>query len=235
MSRRLPALAASLFLLPSLASAHHGQDFLLLASPGIPHPGDAYLLLGGHAALDGDAEEAGAFEPSVLFGAGKRVAFELHAHVEKPRGEGWTYEATAPAIHVLLSDPARHHGLRVGLSAEYEIAAQSDAPDNAELRLSLEDALPGGTWAANLIASREQGGASDMGLGLGFRRELRPGLSLGLEGQSSLQHAEGAQLLAGAYFETAQARAIKLGLGVERDAAGDFHPMAHAQLVLHLE
>jgi hypothetical protein len=232
---RLPAaLAAIALLLPSLASAHHGQDYLLLSSPGIPHPGDTYLLLGGQAALDGDADEVGAFEPSLLFGASERVAFELHAHVEKLRGEDWNVEAVAPAIHLLLSDPDKHHGLRVGLSAEYEFAADSGAADNAELRLSLENTLPGGSWAANLIASREQGGAIDTGLGLGFRHPVRRGLSLGVEGQASLQHADGAQLLVGAYFEKAQARAIKLGLGAERGEDGAWQPVAHAQVVLHI-
>lgn len=110
------------------ASAHHGQDFLLVETPATPHPGNAYLVFDANAALDGDADEQGELEPALLFGATSRVAFEVHGHLHKDRGDALQYEATAPSIHVQLTDPAKHAGLRAALSAEYEIARASDAP-----------------------------------------------------------------------------------------------------------
>jgi len=236
MSRLLSRCLLGLALVPSLAFAHHGQDFLLLESPGIPHPGDAYLIANAHAALDGDAEEQAGFEPALFIGATSRVAFELHAHTEKLAGEHWNYEATAPAVHVLLTDPARHDGLKVGLSAEYEIAAERDAPDHVEMRLSAETGDDAhGKWAGNLIFGREQGGDSDVGAAIGFRRQVRPGFALGAEGQGSFQRASGAELLVGAYFEHAQRWALKLGLGGQRDEDGHVTPVAHVGLVLRLK
>lgn len=233
--RRSILAAVILAALPVVASAHHGQDFLLLESPGVPHPGDAYLIANAHAPLESDAEEQGGFEPALFVGLTPRVAFELHAHTEKLAGEGWNYEATAPAVRVLLTDPEKHHGLKVGIGAEYEIARESDAPDNAEIRLSLENGSDATKWAGNLIYAHEQGGDSDVGAALGFRHEIGSGWAMGMEGQSSVRRAAGAQLLAGAYYEHGQAWALKLGLGGERSEDGHVTPVAHIGFVLRLK
>jgi hypothetical protein len=233
--RRVRALClASIALAPSLAFAHHGQDFLLVESPTVPHPGSVYLIANGHAALSGDASERASFEPALLFGATPRFAFELHAHTEKLAGENWTYEALAPAVHVLLTDPDKHEGLKVGLSVEYEIAAKDDGSDNSEMRLSVENGTEQSKWAANLIASKEEGGDSDVGMALGFRREVREGLALGVEAQSSFRHAQGAQILAATYFENERLGTFKLGFGGDRNERGRFSPVLHLGIVLRL-
>lgn len=235
MLRRRILAAVMLAVLPVLASAHHGQDFLLLESPGVPHPGDAYLIANAHAALEGDAEEQAGFEPALFVGLTPRVAFELHAHTEELAGEGWRYEATAPAVHVLLTDPGKHHGLKVGIGAEYEIARESDAPDNIELRLSVEKGSDATKWGGNLIYAHEQGGDNDVGAALGFRHEIQSGWAVGMEGQSSFQRSAGAQLLAVAYYEHGQGWALKLGLGGERGEDAHVTPMAHVGLVFRLK
>ena len=224
----------ALMLAPCQAFAHHGQDFLLLESPTVPHAGNIYLIANAHAALSGDAEERAGFEPALLVGVSPRVAFELHAHTEKLAGQNWDYEATAPAIHVLLTDPGKHEGFKAGISAEYEITATNGGRDNVEVRLSLENGTEENKWAGNLIASREQGGRKDFGAALGFRHEVRPGLALGVEGQSSFQRAEGAQLLAGAYLELDESRTIKFAIGGFRDEQGRTQPVVHVGLVMRL-
>jgi hypothetical protein len=231
-TRSLCGLA--LALLPSLALAHHGQDFLIAESPAIPHPGQLYMIANADVALDGDAEEQAGFEPALLFSVSPRVAFELHAHAEKPGGDSWRYEALAPAAHLLLTDPHRHDGFKAGLDAEYEIAAHAEDADNAEVRLAFEDSRDANKWAANLIASREQGGESDFGAALGFRRQLRDGFALGIEGQGSFRHAEGGEVLFAGYYEHAQAFALKFGIGAERGEDSDYTPMLRVGLVLRL-
>ena len=225
--------ALILALAPSLALAHHGQDFLILESPSVPHPGDAYLLANAEAAL-GDPEGQGSFEPALLIGITPRVAFELHAHTEKLAGENWNYEATAPGVHVLLTDPAKHDGLKIGIGAEYEFAAKQGAPDNAEVRLSFEKGNAATKWGANLIASREQGGSNDFGAALGFRHEVCAGLALGAEAQSSFQRAAGSELLISAYTER-EAWAFKFGIGGQREEDGHITPIARVGLVLRLK
>jgi hypothetical protein len=227
-------VAAVAALLPSLAFAHHGQDFLLLESPGIPHAGNVYLIANAHAVLDSNAEEDGGFEPSLLFGVSPRFAFELHAHTEKPAGEDWLVESTAVAAHLLLSDPARHHGPKVGLGVEYEFARDHDEPDRVEARMAVETRRGAETFGANLIASHATDGRDDFGAGLAWRHATGGAWSLGAEAQGSFDHAEGTQLLAGAYFEHEQSWALKLGLGAEREAEGGYSPVAHVGLVLRL-
>src|SRR5262245_17137759 len=126
-------LATALACAPFAATAHHGQDFLLVESPTVPHPGDVYFLANAAAALDNDAQQQAGFEPALLIGVCLRLAFELHAHTEKLAGEDWNYEATAPSLHLLLTDPENHDGLKAGLSAEYEIAREADAADRLEV------------------------------------------------------------------------------------------------------
>lgn len=218
---------------PALALAHHGQDFLLVESPQVPHPGNMYFIADSQFALDNAEEQAG-FEPALLVGVTPRIAFELHAHTEKLAGESWRYEATAPAIHVLLTNPERHDGLKVGLSAEYEIAREADAADNTELRLSVERGKAHGKWAANLILDRAQGGSSELGAAVGLRHQFNPRFALGAEAQASFRHSEGAQLLATGSWEKEQAWTIKLGLGGQKDEDGRFAPVAHVGLVLRL-
>lgn len=224
----------ALALLPSFALAHHGQDFLLVESPAIPHPGQLYLLANAGLSLDDDSDARAGFEPALLFSVSPRVAFELHAHAEKPAGDDWRYEAVAPAVHFLLTDPHRHDGLKVGLSAEYEIAAHADDADNVEMRLAFENSHDADKWAANLIASRERGGDSDFGAALGFRHQLRDSFALGVEGQGSFRHAEGGELLFAGYYEHAQAFAFKFGVGGEREGNGDYAPVLRLGLVLRL-
>jgi hypothetical protein len=215
------------------AQAHHGQDFLLVESPQVPHPGDVYLLANSAFALD-DAEEQAGFEPALLIGVAPRIAFELHVHTEKLAGESWRYEATAPAIHLLLSDPARHDGLKVGLSAEYEIARAADEPDNLEFRLGIEQASGAVTWAGNLVYDREQGGDTTTGAALGWRRQVGERFALGVEAQGAFDHGEGRELLAGLYWEHDQRWTLKLGLGAVHDDSGGYASLARVGLVVRL-
>ncbi|AXK71255.1 hypothetical protein DWG18_02420 [Lysobacter sp. TY2-98] len=233
--RRARLAGLWLALAPSLALAHHGQDFLILESPAVPHPGNVYLLANAHAALEGGADEQAGMEPALLVGVTPRVSFELHAHAEKLSGSSWAYEATAPAVHVLLTDPANHHGLKVGIGAEYEVAAHQDGRDNTEVRLSFEDGDEALKWGANLIASREQGGSAEFGGAFGVRRAVRDGFALGAEGQTSFERAAGSELLLGAYFEHEQTWALKLGVGGVRDESGHVAPTARLGLVLRLK
>jgi len=235
MFNRKIFFALALSFTPSFAMAHHGQDFLLLESPGIPHSGDIYLVTNAQLALENNAEEQAGFEPALLVGVTRRVAFELHAHTEKLAGDSWNYEATAPAIHILLTDPNKHSGLKVGIGLEYEIAAEDDGLDNAEFRLAVENGKGKNKWGGNLILDREQGGETDVGAALGFRHKIGDAWSLGFEAQSSVERAAGAELLFGAYYDHEQNWVVKLGLGGKREEDGHITPMLHIGWVLLLK
>ncbi|GAB3386694.1 hypothetical protein [Lysobacter fragariae] len=234
MSLQRAFLAALITLAPATAFAHHGQDFLIVESPSVAHPGDVYFLANAEAALESDVEEQAGFEPAVLVGIAPRVALELHAHTEKLTGEDWSYEATAPSVHVLLTDPERHDGLKAGLSAEYEIARETDAANRLELRLSLEQRINAYKWGGNLIYSREQDGDGEFGLAMGLRRAIGERLALGVEAQGAFDHAEGRELLGGLYWELGETVTLKFGLGGIRDDAGGTTALARIGVVVRL-
>jgi hypothetical protein len=227
---RIRLLAAALALSPLSALAHHGQDYLIVESPTIPHPGNLYLLANADVATGGEIE----LEPSLLWAISPRWAFELHAHEMREPGEGWRYEATAPAVHVLLTDPAAHHGTRVGLSAEYEIAKDSDESDNLAVRLSVQK--PAGAWtlAGNLIAEKPQGERAGLGYAFGARHALTGQLTGTLEARGSFEHADESELLAGLVWERGQSLGLKLGVGAERGEDGEYEPMLHLGVIVRL-
>lgn len=229
------AALLALACLPAAAFAHHGQDFLLVESPAVPHPGDVYLLTDAHAALDADTAEQAGVEPALLVGATHRFAFELHGHLEKTRGDGWRYEATAPSVHVLLSDPERHDGVQVGLSAEYEIARERGEPDNAALRLSFAQRGDVWSWGANLIAEHEQHGDTDTGAAFALRRRFSPRFALGGETRVGFDRAVGNETLLVAGWQREDRWAIKLGVGGLRTDDRGVVPVVHAAWVLQLK
>jgi hypothetical protein len=224
-------LAIVLLSAPALALAHHGQDFLIVDSPSVPHPGSAYLIANLDASLDGDSDSA--FSPALLIGVSPRIGFELHAHLEKEVRESWRYAAVAPSLHVLLTDPAKHHGLKIGLSGEYEFG-HGEAVDAAEARLSAENGSDRLKWAANLVASREQGGCTEFAATFGLRHQVHPSVAVGLEAQRGLDHADGAEVLASAYVGRNDDWTVKFGIGARRLEDGRNSPVAHLSVVLPL-
>ena len=214
------------------ACAHHGQDFLLVESPSVPHPGDAYLLANVGVAL-GESDEQAGFEPALLMGITHRVAFELHGHTEKLAGEPWRYEATAPSLHVLLTDPDRHDGWTSGLSAEYEVAREAGG-DALELRWSVEQQTARYKAGANLVYRREEGDAGRYGAVVGAHWRIAPRVALGVEAQGDVDRADGAEALASAHWECDEAWSLKFGLGGQRDDDGRWVPLARLGLVLRL-
>jgi hypothetical protein len=204
MNRNFHRFVLMLALTPASAFAHHGQDFLLVESPGVPHLGSVHLLVNASSALNGKNEEQASFEPALLVGIAPRVSIELHGHLEKLRGQDWNYEAIAPAVHLQLTDPSKHDEWQVGIGVEYEFAAEKNTADSADVRLSFEKENGAAKWGANLIAHHEQGNAIDYGAAVGFREQVRKGIAIGAEAQSSFRHAAGSELLLTAYFEREQ-------------------------------
>jgi hypothetical protein len=227
---RIRLATALLAFLPLTAFAHHGQDFLVVESPTIPHPGDGYFLANAEFAPGGDIE----LEPSLFWGLSPRWAFELHAHEMREPGEGWGYEATAPAVHLLLSDPAKHHGTRVGLSAEYEIARDREAPDNVVVRLSVQRQVGAWNWAGNLSAEKADNNKAEGGYAFGVRHALSTQWTGTLEAHGYFGHAADTEVLGGLVWENGQAFAFKAGLGAERSDEGNYRPVLHLGLVVAL-
>ncbi len=190
--------------------AHHGKDFLLVESYGLPHPKDLYVVTAEQLLLR-NSETAFRDEPSLLLGITDRFAAEVHVHVEKEPGEQTNVEAIAPAAHFRLLDSNRLH---VGLSAEYEIA-RHDAPDVLDMRVILGRELGRGAAVVNLGVEHSDERTAGV-YAIGYRRDLESPLSWGVEGHGVLRHGQEHQLLVGLYQQISERVTFKAGIGAAR-------------------
>ncbi len=195
------------------AAAHHGKDFLLVESYELPHPGQAFLL--ADFADVRDETDAVEVTPSVLAALGSRFAFEMHVHLAKDGGEAWKYDATAPAIHVALTPPESERTWKMGLSAEYEIAAHGTDSNRFEARWVVMREGDPSDLTFNLIAARQvvEGRDDTLGYAVGFRPDRERRVGWGVEAQGTFGRAEVHEVLAGLYSELSERWTLKLGVG----------------------
>jgi hypothetical protein len=232
-ARALPWLVATALCLglSSPAAAHHGRDFLLVQTAELPHPGELYLIP-RQDYIDAGEDEEIELEPTLLYGLGKRVAFELHAHIAKEGSESFTYESTAPAVHLRLTPDSAAWSL--GLSAEYELSHSDEGEDVAEGRVILSRSGDGWRLGFNLIAEevQESGAEVEWHYAAGFRHALGERVGLGIEVEGSFDE-DALEALLGVYFEPSRKLSVNLGFGTGvGDEALDFS--LRTALVWHL-
>ncbi|MEP6699127.1 MAG: hypothetical protein ABJB09_05285 [Verrucomicrobiota bacterium] len=209
---RLGLAAALIWFTATVASAHHGKDFLIVESYDLPHPWDVYFVSSAaFANLDDDA--AVELEPSLLIGVLPRLAFELHAHTAKEPNESFRYEATAPSLHFQVTPPDNTFPVRVGLSAEYEFAAHNAVHDRAEVRLILESGFGKHKAVANIIGAHENGKRSEAAYAAGYRYEFTDQFAGGIEGQGPITADGIHEAILGLYYEPTERITLKLGVG----------------------
>jgi len=205
-------------LVPGIAQAHHGLDFLVVQTAHLPVTGTAYAI----ARVDYLAEEEDEmeFEPAVLFGATDWLALELHAHVEKPGGDSAHFESIAPAAHFRLTP--RGNKISFGVSLEYEFARDSDAEDVFELSGIFGYEADGWIATANLQYEKAAHESSELGFALGARRDVRPGHGIGVELFGSLEDNGPSEVLVGYYGELSDRFSLNAGIGTGLDDGPDW-------------
>lgn len=192
--------------------AHHGRDFLLAQTAELPHAGDLFLLSAIDVVDEGDSTET-EWEPTVLLGATSRLSLELHSHIAKEGAESFSYENTAPAVHIRLTPT--HSAWGVALSGEYEISAIDEEADRVEARLIVSRAFRSLRWAANLVAEEEQSSeaAVEWRYALGFRWNATSKLDLGVEAQGGFESGDEQEVLGGLYIEPSDRWTFNIGVG----------------------
>lgn len=196
------------------AAAHHGKDFLVVESCELPHPGQAFLIadVSHFRESDGSASE---FSPAILVSAGSRFAFEMHVHLAKDGAGSWTYDATAPAIHVALTPPSAESAWKTGLSAEYEIAAHATDSDRFEGRVVIMRQGARSDLTFNLVGARQnvEGRDTTFGYAVGFRPDRERRVGWGVEAEGTFGRAEAHEVIAGVYSELSERWTLKFGVG----------------------
>lgn len=113
-------IALIFFLLPSLARAHHGQDFFLNLDARVPATGRITTFASASYVKEASGREETSVAPGFLFGAGlgTAIGFTLEWADEGDRSFG--YSAFTPMIHwsTALSDERFH----LGVAASYRFA-----------------------------------------------------------------------------------------------------------------
>jgi hypothetical protein len=192
------------------ARAHHGKDFLLVETVELPRPGELYFF-SAQDAIRHEGSTTLEVSPALLLGVSRIVAFEVHGHASHEE-DHWTYEATAPALRIQLPRSSR---LRVGFSAEYEIAHEEDTHDHLGGRFIVSYRHGPTLFAANLVAERAVGEdePTEIGYAFGLRPNLGSRLGWGIEAQGGLQNREGHEVLLGLYVEPSERFTLKVGVG----------------------
>jgi hypothetical protein len=206
----LSSLAAAV-LVATPAHAHHGKDFLVVETVGLPHRGDVYFFSSQDFVSDDAGATAVEVSPAFLIGLSRGLAFELHGHAVREEGR-WTYEATAPALRVQLPGAGR---LRFGLGAEYEFAHANGARDAMEGRFIAGYQQGSTAFTVNLVAERAVGDEqpTEIGYAVGLRPNLGKSVGWGIEAQGGLRNREGHEVLLGLYAEPSERLTLKVGVG----------------------
>ena len=191
------------------ALAHHGIDFLVVQTAHLPERGTGYAMLRqDYLSEEQDVLE---LEPAVLFGATDWASVELHAHVEKPEGESADYESLSPAVQLRFTP--RDQPLAVGLSAEYEVAQESDHEDALEMALLVSHESSKLIAAANILYERHQGEPSEWGYAGGVRYAFGSKHGAGVELTGSFESGDSSEVMVGYYGTFSPTFTFNAGLG----------------------
>lgn len=102
----------------STATAHHGQDFLLLEDYHLPAPGSGHFIT-NFEWENGDADEYG-LTPALMFGVLPRLALSLEADFRDEAMTKWDYSSITPAAHFQISPPSSTFPIKFSISAGYQ-------------------------------------------------------------------------------------------------------------------
>lgn len=196
------------------AYAHHGKDFLVVETYGLPHPQDIYFVSTQSFVRNRDYTTALEAEPAFLFGISSRFAAEIHSHTSKEGSDPWRHESTALALRYALTPPGGAQW-RFNVSAEYEKSHHSDVNNRMEGRLIVARAVGDSNLSFNFIVGRDQGvGASgEYGYAIGYRPDVSRRLGWGLEAQGQFTSPGSHEIIAGLYSEISPRFIVKFGVG----------------------
>ena len=198
-------------LLPAMAHAHHGKDFLLASTAHLPKAGEAFVI----SRQDYIEEEEGGeweLEPSLLFGVTDWFTFELHSHIEKENGHSFVYEATAPELNFRFTP--RDSAFSLGASIEYEFARKSEDDDEIAATLISGYENEGRVFSFNITYGRETSSSEDeWGYAAGARFEIASGSSVGLEVEGTFEEDKTGEVLFGYYADFSEHLSLNLGVG----------------------
>ncbi|MCB1208511.1 MAG: hypothetical protein KDK97_04240, partial [Verrucomicrobiales bacterium] len=124
-TRLLCALSAIL-ILASTASAHHGQDFLIVQDVQLPKPGSLRLVGNFEWESYETGDEFGLI-PGVMVGVMDRLALAVDVHFRDEAGSNWNYSNITPAVFFDLTPSSDKFPFKIGLTAGYQFANSSSA------------------------------------------------------------------------------------------------------------
>ncbi len=154
----LPTLALGL-LIPAVARAHHGRDFLIVQDYYLPGLSDGVLLTSFEYSRTGTDYEFG-IEPEILIGVLPRVAVGVSVGFTDQTGMSWAYESVMPSVHIQLSPPDSDFPIRFAVSAGYEFAREHDGHTHGTVTTSSSSPSTSGKSASTSSSRRSSSSSS---------------------------------------------------------------------------
>ncbi len=217
IKRQLRVCAAIACVLPSIAQAHHGLDFILVQTAHLPSPDAGYMFTRLNRLSDDESETE--IEPGMLYGVTDWMAVEVHAHYAKEGGEGFGYESFAPAFHFRLTPAGQPFSF--GVSAEYAFAHDEDGADVTDVAATFGYERGGWLFGGNLLYEKAVGSSAEQGYALGIRRTLGGKHGVGFELKDSFEDEGESEMLVGYYGELSPTFSLNAGLGTKVDEGPD--------------
>ncbi len=146
-------------LLPTLARAHHGRDFILLQDYSQPAQGSGNLTSGFEWSRSGGADEY-SVEPGLLYALMPRVAVGLTGTF-MDEGTGFGYASFMPYIHWQITPRSSTFPIRIALVTGYQFAENRDPSPVKVKVITPGKRLPVTKSATRTITLPDDGGGNE--------------------------------------------------------------------------
>jgi hypothetical protein len=114
------------------ASAHHGQEFILLQDYQVPSVWSGSAYSGFEWSHFGGTDESGV-ETGAMIGIAPRLAFGANVEFSDAQS-GWGYSSVTPYLHLQLTPPQSSFPFRVAVQVGYQFAETRD-PDPVRVKV----------------------------------------------------------------------------------------------------
>lgn len=208
------------FILSSFALAHHGKKYLVTGSHELSAPGSWHLLLSSEYRPQLNGQAYG-IEPGILYGISRSWDVEFHTHHSTERGvlrlESIAVESRF-GLFGNYSDNEETIGdmgeeSHFGMTWLVELEKGFEHDDNVEGRLMVGGELEETSYALNLIWQRslKESGSQGIGYALGLKRNLIPGIGIGIEVNGFFERIEDFRWTPGIYISASEKLDLKIG------------------------
>jgi len=211
-----------IFVMSSLALAHHGKKYLVTGSHELSAPGAWHLLLSSEYRPQLNEQRFG-IEPGILYGVSRSWDVEFHAHHSTENGvlrlEAVAFESRFGLFGNYSDEEATgemEHQSNFGMTLLVEAEKGFEHEDNVEGRLVFGGEIAATSYAMNLVWQRFLNESESHGVqyALGLKRDIVNGIGIGLELSGGFESFQGFRWTPGIYISASDKFDVKIGMSL---------------------